>query len=1067
MSGAYVAYHPALRHFAKYAGVAGVVKVGESGRLACRLSDSAYTTCWPDGWRYLATFETATREDARRIEAYVLRANDNRRLSSGSCGREMVMTEVDPDVHGGELGEIFLDVAARALGVAGRLRIAPVYEAEPVSASTAHGQSVSPPGPSPRPLPPIGGYAQPEVSAQPDPPAVPELSAMPGLPVPLKAPAPLETPERPAPPRDEDEDADELVCDLDGSASQSVEVVEVPLEERQYQTDAAEACVAQLEQFGRTQLVMACRSGKTRVAHMVVSRMSHGERRAVLFIAPSLQLVRETASKLQRYGDASVAMVGSGAQQAGGAHPDARAGQRAMTTSVDDTAALLAAHFDAPRADAAPHRDETMVLVSTYHSSMVAAEAISKLGRKFSLVVFDECHRTCGDDKPRFSNAVLLRNRELAERCLFMTATPVMDGAGITMRDHSIYGGVAYRYYLRDGIDAGHVNDFEVQLVASSRDAFMSLGVPSPAAAPAAADLGLMHKFVSMIRQLAGTEHRTQLAGAIRSRDGRMEAFCEEKVRAAQIGMAYYHLVAGGEEAFAPRNKMLVFCRTISDAERLCGEVQTLFGMLDRARAGAHTKLDWARVRLFAVHSRMGAGAACAHIQQLQDPHVPAIVFNCRMFQEGVEFMPLNAVFFATPRHSSRDIVQSMCRALTRGEWVDGDRTLRKPRSVVYIPVSGSNVRGEDLGRFDTLLPFADALWSEDSRFYDHLLDPQKPYPLGWIGAHGSAESLLHMARRAVRYGLRASGETPLKDRLTVNANIPWTVAFGELRRITRECRRYPKNNDGFSFARARALLPGGAQGAEPVPVNFSSWFTWVKKQYESYAAGERSELQYHQVRDLESLPHWKTRGLHGPYHPPECLELFERMLEKSGGQMPLVSVSSAEWVGFDSTPNEQLSGFFRVINQQDGNGRKFRVAPAVARELDRICGRWGLRWRKDRVFTDAELRAALSSMPAGTRPEDAARWLAERGAVGELVADAKLYKGRPTAIQDSSRRFHEMAKADPNSPEVQAGWPGYPRKHKHSEHVDVMRDGLAPPRYSSKKGEAPRLVVRGGAPRA
>src|SRR4051812_10068006 len=48
-------------------------KVGHTGDLSRRLTDSAYTTCYPPGhWSYAATFELPTKEEARLLETAVL-----------------------------------------------------------------------------------------------------------------------------------------------------------------------------------------------------------------------------------------------------------------------------------------------------------------------------------------------------------------------------------------------------------------------------------------------------------------------------------------------------------------------------------------------------------------------------------------------------------------------------------------------------------------------------------------------------------------------------------------------------------------------------------------------------------------------------------------------------------------------------------------------------------------------------------------------------------------------------------------------------------------------------------
>lgn len=1066
--GTYIAYHPALKSIAAECGVPGIIKIGESGRLEGRLYDSAYTTCWTDEWKYLVTFETDTREDGQRLETYLLRLNNLRKYN----GREMVKTTSDPQNMVEELANM-LTTAAASLNIKGKINILPTYERPcyKPDAPSSRADTVEPCEFPELPLPPVENINESDNSRAGSitPPVVNEIEIK-----------PIAAPFAGGANGVEIDVVDEMDALEISDVNSIYETVDVPLEPREYQNKACDACVSSLEEFDKTQLVMACRCGKTRVAHMVIEQVvsKDGINPIALFIVPSLQLVRETANKIQRYGVDSnnILMVGSGSELV---NKDGKqnAGHKAMTTSAD----LVAKYID--EFVGGDPRDSFVVVVSTYHSSFVAMEGVcgSSCGG-YGITVFDECHRTCGNKKRRFANEVVLyRDMAATGKRLFMTATPVTDGAGLNMKDYSVFGGIAYSYHLRQGIDAGYVNDFEIQLVASSRDAFSNIKQISDKQ-DTSQSKSLLAKFIAFIRKMVGSDKLStavkDAVNGVKSSD--LEEYCEDKIRAAQIAIAYMHLTDRdcGDTNYAPRNKLLVFCRTIKDAERLMDETKTLFGMVGDM---------WKNVSMFSVHSRMHPTEVADRIRRMQDPENAAIVFNCKMFQEGVEFMPLNGVFFATPRHSSRDIIQSLCRSLTKGSWTSPDGVvMEKPRSAIYIPVEPSAISiengsdAEDLGRFSTLLPFADALWSEDSRFYDHLLDPSKPYPLGWIGSHGSTEKLLHMARRAIRYGVKAGGCVPRRDRLTLNSNIPWDIGFGELKRTVTVCRRYPKNNDGFSFTQASVLKPGEHSAlSEPTYVNFSSWFDWAKKQYVKYRNGEKSELQHYQVVDLESLPHWSTRGLKGPYDPIECLKLFEEELELTNGEMPMVSVSSAEWIGFDSTKYERMSGFFRVINQQDGHGRKFRIDCHVASELDRICKKWGLRWRKDREYSADELEAAIVEMgktdpslvnigPYLSKNEKqtelnarAMRWLETHGQPGELVAKGKMYRGRPTCIQLASKKFHALAKADPNSPEVQNGWPGFPLKHKYSEHIDVMEKNLAPPRYATKKGTIPKLVER------
>src|SRR4051812_13193523 len=81
--GVYIAHH---RWLDAEHGPGALHKVGHTGDLGARLGDSAYVTCFPLGWAYVATFETATTEEAHLLETAVLHCGRHRRVD----GRELV-----------------------------------------------------------------------------------------------------------------------------------------------------------------------------------------------------------------------------------------------------------------------------------------------------------------------------------------------------------------------------------------------------------------------------------------------------------------------------------------------------------------------------------------------------------------------------------------------------------------------------------------------------------------------------------------------------------------------------------------------------------------------------------------------------------------------------------------------------------------------------------------------------------------------------------------------------------------------------------------------------------------
>lgn len=1045
--GAYIAWHPWLAQVATAMGKPLIVKVGHSSRLGGRLLDSAYTTCWGLGWRYLMTFEVETKQEAQAIEEGCLHSLKHYRVD----GREMVFL---PTADVGNLRQLLTDVS-EALKIKGALVDAPEYESPPPAPACESPEDAE----------------QVRIRRQ--------IEKFPVMRPPAEVGGEAEASKPTCPDFEERTPRSESIIGGKSSASEIVAAVRVSgfgrgasadpsspaaLEKRKYQEDAAEACLCELGRVGKTTLIMACRCGKTRVAHMVMERWGCGrpDGKVILFLVPWLALVRQTVDKLCSYGvePGNILMVGSGGNSAPAPEndplPDDGSLQECAEPLPHHQKMTTSPHEVQARIQHARSSNASLVVVSTYYSAHAALGPETR----FDLTVYDECHHVCGASiKPveegtaaatdrQSSFALLVPESQTGPR-LFMTATPEYRKGGVNMSDKTVFGGVAYRYHLRQGIEAGYVNDFEIQLVASSQDAASRLDLlrTKPAAQSGQFSTWNMWKrFLSLMSSVFGQGMNPAAAATapfetVSPQGGTL-------MMAAQVGLAFAHLVS-----VPGRKKLLVFCRTIAEAHTLMRCVKFL---LENAHELAIPEGPARQAVVSTASSQTSKVELTRVLREFYNPESYGILFNCKLFQEGIEFPPLNGVFFATPRHSSRDIVQSMCRALTRVE--------DKPQSVVYIPVPAVTSPEAPLGRFETLLPFAEAIYSEDPRFYEHLLDPDKPYPLGWLGAYGGAASLLQAARRAIRYGVKAPGKSGrLIDRLMKNNILPWEKAYQELARIVHVCRRYPKGNDGFSFSMAKEIAADGSVGDVKV-LNFGAWYEWVKKEYVRYSEGAASALQPHQVRDLEALPEWKTRGVGGPYPPEECMMALDNILQSTGGQMPPVNVCDGGWIGLNATPLERLSGFLTTISQGDGRARSktsknrgFNVSSEKARLLDQVFGKWGLQWRKDRWYPVEELDAVIQSGKAATR-EAAALYLRDNGQPGFLYTHTTSsgkdgeYCGRRTVIQLAHEAFMAMAKANPNDPYVQQHWPGFPLKHKHMELDDVWEKGLAPPRHAKGK---------------
>ena len=1023
----------------------GLHKVGHTGDLSRRLSDDAYHTCFPEGWSYAWTYEVRTKEEAARIEWLVLdycrplRADD----------RELVEGELDT------LIAVAL-AAADACGVKGTAMARPAYESKTRSTTAA---AVALPDVDERWRRPaqeqmrtklahlkLGAQPGAQLGAQLSAPSSAQLSAQPGAQLGAPPGAQLGAPPS-AQPNAPQLDAEEAEFYDTGDVIEDDAVAAwyaKPLEPREYQQDAVSACLRELESEGRTILQMACRCGKTPAA----SELMRHHTGLVLYLVPGLSLLRQTAMKLAGYGllgaqggETPVLLVGSDQKEVALGPLSAT-----MTTDAGEIARFFAAaaDFTATNDTAAQGQPRRVLVVSTYQSSHLVRDY------PFALTVFDEAHRVCGGAALRCFNAALLAPP--TGRRLFMTATPAYEPQAITMKDRGLFGGVAYRYHLQQGIAAGHVNSFRLELVALAPEA---RGAPASMCAAVHSAMGVV-------------------------------------------------------------DKLLVFCRDIKHVEAMTRELHRIAA--DAASAGTATGAA-------AANAGTAAGAAApppyaiftAHSRQ-QDVDAAlqgfsaagrAVMLNVRMFQEGVEIPSLNGVFFAAPRHSGRDIIQSVCRPLNVAPG--------KPQSVVFLPLAHDAGRAADdpanLKNYAGVVPFLDALLDEDPRLYDYLLDPACAYPIGILGTHtmplteADKRVLLGAVRRVARHGTSRSKRPA--ERLLRCDRIPWEKAFAEIRRVVAVCRRYPKTTDLFRVGDAHCSLHAiyrhyadlytryvchpshhaemlGETGAEVSAYTYSSGSaddavadvasgsgvnaddasdsgaaaddtstagtdgasaSDASTADEFAAAGTpRPRLEPYQVAALESLDGWNPYGVEGPYPWGLCMAHLEAWLAEHGGVPPMCDIHQGGFVGLDATPMERLSGALTCINQGDGRDRAggrvgggFTIDRLKQRDLDRICAKYGLRWRKQRL--PVVLGAPVDAAAGTAAPAPTPAWH-----TGSLVED-----GPPTFIQDSYARFKAYAKAhagEPgHGPYIREHFPGWPVRHRRMESDGVARAELPPRR--------------------
>lgn len=241
---------------------------------------------------------------------------------------------------------------------------------------------------------------------------------------------------------------------------------------RDHQVEALSALDRVLLGHDRTQLVMACGTGKTLVGRWYAERVSAA---VSVVVVPSLSLVAQTLREWRSGGgwpfqalitcsDASTADGVS--ERADGDGQDISesfwAGLRARVTT---DAAVVAARLSGPSAL------QPLVIFSTYHSLHVVAEAARSARVVVDIVIADEAHTLAGQSRSDFR--VALDERLPAKRRVFMTATPVVSSNAVGLQDDSVplsmddaawFGPVAYRLDFADAITRGLLVDYRVMV---------------------------------------------------------------------------------------------------------------------------------------------------------------------------------------------------------------------------------------------------------------------------------------------------------------------------------------------------------------------------------------------------------------------------------------------------------------------------------------------------------------------------------------------------------------------------------------------------------------------------
>ena len=442
----------------------------------------------------------------------------------------------------------------------------------------------------------------------------------------------------------------------------------VRYEPYQFQVEAVEKVAMGFESTDRGQLILPCGTGKSVVSLWIAERIV-GSGGRVLYLVPSIALMGQTMREWarQRSPDIPHRYIGICSDiKAGRASEDADLSELAMPVSTDP---------DRIRHQLEHSSDHEMTVVfCTYQSLPLVSEAQSATDTTdFDMVICDEAHRTTGVHHRGAGSDSGFRmvhdeDRIAARRRLFMTATPRIytrrarrrvaelgeDYGVFSMRDESVYGREFYRMDFADAIEAGHLTDYKVVVIAV--DEILA---------------GELHS------QLQVTEGPRLRVDDVVRMAGCWDALADPTTRTAS------GRVTGATNPHHAVSRAIAFTNTIATSKRIAHwwnpVVSTAGGYAPLDNGSAPDLLDCSVEHM---DGKMNAYQRAKLIDWLQEGGARGqcrVVTNAKVLTEGVDVPALDAILFIEPKRSQVDVVQAVGRVMRRSEG--------KETGYVVIPV--------------------------------------------------------------------------------------------------------------------------------------------------------------------------------------------------------------------------------------------------------------------------------------------------------------------------------------------------------------------------------------------
>ena len=226
-----------------------------------------------------------------------------------------------------------------------------------------------------------------------------------------------------------------------------------------------------LNNFDRTQLIMACGTGKTFTSLQIAQKNIEKKQSSItIMLFPSLYLIDQTKKEWEQQTDINSfknPLVICSDDTIGKNEED-----DIFEIEKSEVEYTVTTNYKKIKEYINKNRKTHQLIFSTYHSSHLLGKALLELNLKGDLTLFDEAHKTAIINKENNSKSMgyaLDDDKFPSIKRVFMTATVkhyvLKDDSEVevfSMNNKELYGQISYEYSLREAINDRNISDYQI-----------------------------------------------------------------------------------------------------------------------------------------------------------------------------------------------------------------------------------------------------------------------------------------------------------------------------------------------------------------------------------------------------------------------------------------------------------------------------------------------------------------------------------------------------------------------------------------------------------------------------